>query len=371
MEIIGIICEYNPFHNGHLYHIKKIKELYPDSLIIACISSSFCERGDVSIMNKWDKTEIALNNEIDLVVELPFVYSTQSADIFSKGALQILNSLHINKLIFGSESNDIESLTKISKTQINNKVFDSILKEYLNQGNNYPTSISKALKELKINYTNLPNDLLGISYIKEILKNKYKITPITIKRTNDFHGNNKGIIKSASEIRDLLNNNKNIKKYINYNKKILYRNTDYFNLLKYKINSEENISKYQTVDEGIESRIKKYINSSNNLEELIINIKNKRFTYNKINRMLIHILTSLTKEEAKYKIDYIRLLGFNQRGRQYLKENKKNIQMNIITSYKESTSQLLTIEKRITYIYSQITHDKKLIERETKKPILK
>jgi predicted nucleotidyltransferase len=169
----------------------------------------------------------------------------------------------------------------------------------------------------------------------------------------------------------LLNNNKNIKKYINYNKKILYRNTDYFNLLKYKINSEENISKYQTVDEGIESRIKKYINSSNNLEELIINIKNKRFTYNKINRMLIHILTSLTKEEAKYKIDYIRLLGFNQRGRQYLKENKKNIQMNIITSYKESTSQLLTIEKRITYIYSQITHDKKLIERETKKPILK
>ena len=147
METIGIICEYNPFHNGHLYHINKIKEIYPDSIIIACISSSFCQRGEISIMNKWDKTNIALNNNIDLVVELPFVYSTQSADIFSKGALKILNSLNIDKLIFGSESNDIEMLTNIAKAQINNKDFDKLVKEYSDEGNNYLTIISKALKK--------------------------------------------------------------------------------------------------------------------------------------------------------------------------------------------------------------------------------
>ena len=96
MEVIGVIAEYNPFHNGHIYHINKIKEMYPESIIIACISSSFCQRGEISILNKWDKTKICLENNIDLVVELPFVYSSQSADIFAEGALKILNNLKVN-----------------------------------------------------------------------------------------------------------------------------------------------------------------------------------------------------------------------------------------------------------------------------------
>ena len=106
MDVIGIICEYNPFHNGHIYHINKIKEMYPDSIIVACISTSFTERGEISILNKWDKAKIALDNNVDLVVELPFVYSSQSADKFAYASLKILSSLGVNKIIFGSESND-------------------------------------------------------------------------------------------------------------------------------------------------------------------------------------------------------------------------------------------------------------------------
>ena len=112
MKVIGLIAEYNPFHNGHLYKINKIKELYPDSIIIAVVSSSFTQRGDISILNKWDKTNICLDNGIDIVIELPFVFATQSSDIFAKGAVQILEHLNIDTLVFGTESDDIEWLKK-------------------------------------------------------------------------------------------------------------------------------------------------------------------------------------------------------------------------------------------------------------------
>ncbi len=368
MNIIGIICEYNPFHNGHIYHINKIKEMYPDSIIILCLSSSFLERGEISIMNKWDKTKYALEYGIDLVVELPFVYSSQSADIFSSGALKILNDLKINKLIFGSESNDIESLTKIAKLQLNNKEFDNKIKYYLDKGNNYPSSLSNAIKDFNLNSINNPNDLLGISYIKEIIKNNYNIEPISIKRTNNYHSldTNSNII-SASSIRNLIKENKNIEKYTPV--KEIYKDIDIFKYLKYKILCSNDLNIYQTVDEGLSNRIKKYINNSNTIEELILNIKTKRYTYNKLNRMFIHILTSLTKEESKYNIDYIRVLGFNDIGRNYLKNIKSNSNLPIYTNYKNIDSKLFDIEKRVTYIYSLIVNDQSLIKKEFYKPL--
>lgn len=370
MNVIGIICEYNPFHNGHIYHINKIKEMYPDSILIACISSSFCERGEISIINKWDKTKIALENNIDLVVELPFVYSSQSADKFAYGALKILNNLNIQKLVFGSESNNIENLTKIANIELNNKEFDTKVKYYLDKGYNYPTSLSKSIKEFNLNSINSPNDLLGISYIKEIINNNYPIEPISIKRTNNYHGldTNSNII-SASSIRNLIKENKDISSYIPNIENNIYKNIDIFKYLKYKILSSDNLSIYQTVDEGLENRIINYINKSNSIEELINNIKTKRYTYNKLNRMFIHILTSLTKEEAKIDIDYIRILGFNDIGRNYLKKLKNKTSLPIYTNYKNINSKLFNIEKRITNIYSLLVNDESLIKKEFYKPL--
>lgn len=374
MNIIGIIAEYNPFHNGHIYHINKIKELYKDSIIILVTSTSFCERGEISIMNKWDKTKIALDNNIDLVIELPFVYSSQSADIFAKGAIKIMNELKVEKIVFGSELNDVKTLTEIAKTQINNKEFDDKVKNYLDSGTNYPTALSNALKDLKLPAIDTPNDLLAISYIKEILKTNSKIEPISIKRTNDYHGKDiKGDIINASLIRQMLKEEENIDYFIPYDSEILYENINYFKYLKYKIISDmKNLDKYQTVDEGIEGRIKKYITTSNSLEEFIKNIKTKRCTYNKINRMLIHILTSLTKEEAKLDLSYIRILGFNKNGKNYLNTIKKEVTLPLITSYKNlEENKLLEIEYRATLIYSLLVNDPSLIERELQKPIIK
>lgn len=363
MKKIGIICEYNPFHNGHLYHIEKIKEMYPESLIVLVMSSSFTERGELSILNKWEKTEIALNFGIDLVIELPFVFASQSADIFARGAVNILKELSVDTLVFGSESNDPNKLIDIAKIQLENKAYDNIVKSYLDKGENYPTAMSKALSNICKDTVTLPNDILGLSYTKEILKQNANIEIVTIKRTNDFHNkelNNK--IVSASAIRNNLND-ENLNNYvpdITYNfLKEKKQNNNYFNYLKYKILTEqEEISKYQTVDEGIHNRILKYIEESNSIEELIEKVKTKRYTYNKLQRMFTHILCGFTKEDAKdIKINYIRVLGFNNKGIKHLNKIKKETTIPIITNFKKEYDNLLKQETKIDKIYSLITND--------------
>ena len=377
MHVIGLIAEYNPIHLGHIYQINKIKELYPNSIIILVTNSSFTQRGQISILNKWNKTKLCLDNNIDLVFELPFVYASQSADIFAKGSLEILNNLQIDTLIFGSESNNINILTTIAKAQLNNKEYDNNLKKYLDKGYNYPTAMSKALKDITNLTITEPNDLLGISYIKEIIRNNYKIKPVSIKRTNNYHSTKiESNIINASLIRKLYLDNVDITNYIPLNtEKYLYKNlsnNNYFPYLKYKILSTDNLSIYQTVDEGIENRIKKALNISNTWEELINNIKTKRYTYNKINRMLIHILTSFTKEEAQnLKLDYLRLLGFSIKGQKYLNKIKKEISIPIITKKKKNISKLLDIEIRVTSIYNLETKDNLLEEEYKHKPITK
>lgn len=380
----GIICEYNPFHNGHLYHINKIKEMFPDDIIILVMSSHFLQRGDSSLINKWDKTDIALSLGVDIVIELPFVFSSQGADIFAKGSIEILKNMNVDKLIFGSETDDIKLLSNIADIQIDNYEFDLKVKTYLDEGISYPTALSKAVCDLTSIKIDKPNDLLAISYIKEIKKQKANIEPLCIKRTNDFHSlklDNE--VVSATSIRNALKENKDIKKYVppivyEYMKKDLSFTEDYFDLLKYKIISDFNILNiYHTVDEGIENRIKKYIYTSNNMDELINNIKTKRYTYNKVKRMLTHILCSYTKEEAlrTQNGEYIRILGFNTKGKEYLNKVKKTSLLPIITGYSNIKSEVLDIEKRVSSIYFLPFKQKNknyLMEMEYKhKPIIK
>lgn len=377
MKIIGIVAEYNPFHLGHLYQINKIKELYPDSLIIAIISGHYTERGDISIINKWDKTKICLDNGIDLVVELPTLYAIQSADIFAYGAISILNNLHIDTLVFGTESDNIDDIKKLAKIAINNKKYDTLIKDYLKQGINYPTAKSKALYELSGILIDKPNDLLALSYIKEIYQNNYDITPVAIKRTNGYHSKTiDSNIISAGLIRELLSNNKDIKKYIpkktiNYINKNINIDNAYPYLLYNLIINKENLNNYLMIDEGIENRIINSINKSNNWQELVMNIKTKRYTYNKIKRILISILLDIKKTDNTYET-YIRILGFNNNGRNYLNKIKKSITIPFYTSYKPNKSNVLDIEFKCTYIYSIIANDLSLIKKEYQtKPIIK
>lgn len=379
MRVVGIICEYNPFHLGHLYQIKKIREMIPDCLIICICNGTFMQRGEVSIINKWDKTRICLEYGIDVVVELPFVFATQSSDIFAHGALKILNNLHIDTLVFGSESNNVEILKTLAMAQLNNKVFDDKVCEYLDKGDNYPTALSKALEVITKYRIKEPNDILAVSYIKEIIKNNYSIEPVTIKRTNDYHGVViSGDMINASLIRKMLLNGNDVSKFVP-KATLKYLNDipskdKFYSLLKYQIiNNIDNLDSFQTVDEGLNNLIKKNIYNANSLDELINLIKTKRYTYNKLNRMFTHILTNFKKEDnEELEINYVRLLGFNKRGRSYLNKIKKDMEIPVVTGYNKINDKIFNIEKRVSYIYSLliVNSDSYLEEENKNKPII-
>ena len=352
---VGIIAEYNPFHNGHLYQIEKIKEMYQDEEIILVLSGNFTERGIPSIINKWQKVDIAKHFGIDLIIELPFYYATQSADFFAEGAISILENLKVDKLIFGSETDNIKILEIIAKCQIDNPDFDKLVKIYLRTGLNYPTAMSNAVYDLTKEKIDTPNDLLGISYIKTILKNNYKIKPITIKREDNYHSNELKEISSATAIRKALKEKKEIKNAVpEYvynilkNEKLHYID-DYFSLLKYKIITEDDLEKYKDIDEGLDSLLKKNIMNTNSYEELIKKIKTKRYTYNKISRALLHILIGLKKSDT-YNDKYIRILDFNNKGRDYLNKVKKEIEIDLLSKFKRN-NKMLELELKSTIIY--------------------
>ena len=314
MKKVGIICEYNPFHNGHIYHIQKTKKLFPNSIIILVLSGYFTQRGNVSILTKEEKTKISLANGVDLVIELPSFFGVNSSDYFADASVSILNILKCDYLVFGSELNNIKKLTQIAQKQIDED--SKSIKNMLKKGLSYPASLN--------NEISTPNDLLGIAYIKSIIKINSNINPISIKRSNDYHDlkSNEEII-SASNIRNKFIHNDNITKYLPNEliDKIKNINTDLlFNILKYKINTDPNLNIYLSVNEGIENRLIKYINQSKDISEFIGKIKTKRYTHNRLNRMIIHILLGISKEEKRKitNIEYIRILGFNKNGKSYL-----------------------------------------------------
>lgn len=356
MDVIGIICEYNPLHNGHLYHIEKIKETFPESIIVLVMSGPFTQRGDVSILSKWEKTQLALNHKIDLVIELPFKFASQSADIFAKGAIAIISELDCDYLVFGSETNNIDGLTKMAKMQIEDDSYNLLVKDYLSEGMNYPTAMSKAFADTIDIIIDKPNDILGLSYVKEIIKQKSRTKPLTIKRTNDYHDDElRNKIASATAIRKGLNADKEIKSFVPVDTYKMIKDRkekDIFDFFKYKVLSEKKLEQYQTVDEGIDNRIKAVIETSNTLEEFLDQIKTKRYTYNRIKRMMIHILLSFTKKEAKnQKLNYIRVLGFNKQGLKHLNKVKKDISIPIVSNMKKIYNDLLELDIRAEKLY--------------------
>ena len=343
MEIIGIIAEYNPFHNGHIYHINKIKEMYPDSILILVLNGYFLERGEISLLTKENKAKIALNYGVNIVLELPFIYGTQSADTFANMSIKLLNKLNVNKIIFGSECADILLLEKLADTQLEPE-FGKLVKTYLNEGINYPTALAKATN---IDFEYKPNDLLGISYIKAIKENKFNIKQECIKRTNDYHDlhSNEEII-SASNIRNKLKLNENISKYLPNEviDDLIKINKDmYFNLLKSKIITDDNLNDY--------------------LDVFIDKVKTKRYTYNKLNRMFIHILIGLKKSDNYIDNNYLRIIGFDNIGRNYLQK------INCITNYKNT--KVYDYELKASLIYDLINNTNTYEFEIKNKPVIK
>lgn len=344
MNIIGLIAEYNPLHNGHIYQIKEIKKMYPDSLIILCLGSYFTERGDIGILSKEEKIKISLEYDIDIVVELPIMYTVQSADIFAYQSIKILNYLGIDTLVFGSESNNLNLLKELANKQDDIKYQEKV-KEYLDKGCNYPSALAKALE---VDFEFKANDLLGISYLKAINKINRSIDVQTIKRTNEYlDTQSNDIIVSASNIRKRFLDNEDVSKFTPCSKVLVKPDYDlYFKMLKLKIMTSRDLNSYLDVSEGIDNLLKKVIIESHSLEELILKIKTKRYTYNRLNRMFLHIVLGIKKD---YKDEnYLRVLGFNKKGQEYIKFN------NIKENYKNTDC--YSLELKGSCLYDMLTN---------------
>lgn len=396
-KILAIIAEYNPFHNGHLYHLQKSKkELNPD-YSVCVMSGNFCERGDTSIIDKWSKAEAALKCGFDLVVELPVLYSISSAENFAEGALKILDAFGNNVILsFGSECGDLSILNNIANILCDEpKEFTTILTHELSKGLSYPKARENALL-LYLNdvrkYANIlsnPNNILGIEYLKAIKRLKSKVTPYTIKRIDAGYNSLKvkDRLASATAIRNLLKNNEDVRKvaspYVqdashphNLRKLNLVtpeKSNDFsyvikklmpapaYNILLDNINhgkmvsdisvfekeiiytlrkmSLEEIANLQDVTEGLENSIKQAANSCNNLEDLINSIKSKRYTRSRIQRILLYSILNITKKDIQdsYKVKpYIRVLGVSQKGKTLLSQiSNPRSKYPVVTSVKK------------------------------------
>ena len=372
MKILGIITEYNPFHNGHLYHLFKAKKITGADYVVAVMSGNFLQRGEPAIINKWARTKMALNAGVDLIIELPFVFSTQDANGFAFGAVKLLDSLQIiDYLCFGCETDNLDTLYSVSNfLHIEPQKYKELIVHNSKNGYEFPRARAQALCEYhrifgidgleKISPLELskllkyPNNILALEYMKHLINLKSKIKPMAIKRMGaGYHQKNiKGKISSATSIRneilsslsspktDLFILNDKIKSTIPQSgfpilEKELREGrgpitSDSFRqyiIATLRRMSLEDISRVQGVTEGLENRIKKASLKSSTVEQLINSIKTRRYTRTKIQRIILHLMMNLSKKDVKTFNRcgplYARVLGFSGKGKTLLRTIKK------------------------------------------------
>ena len=360
--ILGIVSEYNPFHNGHIHHLQVSKQLTKTDFTVAVMSGNFVQRGDTALVDKWTRTEMALKSGIDLVIELPTVYALSSAENFADGAVKILNSLGVVDFIsFGSEIGEITPLIEVANILYKEpKEFSSLITAQLRSGLSYPKAREIALSQFfgsSQKYSSIvsnPNNILGVEYLKSLKKHKSHIRPLTIKRDySDYNSTQeKNGIASATAIRTMIQSGKNVHRVIPYESyellekcieegKIIpglaiFEKEIIYTLRKMSLSE---IAALPDVSEGLENKIKFAANNFNTLDELITNIKSKRYTQSRIQRILLYALLNISQKDinqSKRVTPYIRVLGFNKHGKRIISAiAAANPKLKIIVSVKK------------------------------------
>ncbi|WP_163970761.1 nucleotidyltransferase [Oceanobacillus halotolerans] len=384
MDACGLIVEYNPFHNGHVYHIQEAKKVSKADCMIAVMSGHFLQRGEPAIIDKFHRAKAALQNGVDIVVELPYPFAVQSSHLFATGAVNILHKIGVNSICFGSESGDISNfLTAYEEFDNHMNTYQKTLKSYLNQGLSYPKASMYAYESIGLTDGEMdlsqPNNILGFSYVQAILENELPITPLTIKRTkSNYHDEMiNSSIASATSIRKHLITNQSITTEIaqaipeetllqlhTYKDKatIWHSWEHYFPFISYRIRTmtREELRSIEGMEEGLENRIIDAIKNATSFQDLMERVKTKRYTWTRLQRTFVHILTYTTKQKMRYMnqftshIPYVRLLGITETGQQYLNRHKKEIQVPIVSQLSRSVHPMLELEETITHAYLSV-----------------
>lgn len=399
MKAVGVIVEYNPFHNGHAYHLQQAKKMTNADLVIAAMSGNFLQRGEPALISKWKRTEMALKSGADIVFELPYSFATQQADTFANGAVSILEASGCHSLCFGSESGNIEEFKQTFLfLENNNDMYQKRIKYYLEEGNSFPKSASLAFMDLSPHKNMLdlskPNNILGYQYLKAIVKQSASMMPETISRKNaDYHDDHftSETIASATSIRKALFSNKKeitlLQQYMpnsSYQSLLQYEEEfglfhhweNYWPLLKFRIihSSPEELKAIYEVEEGLENRIIASALISTSFQQFMEAIKTKRYTWTRLQRACVHILTNTKKDEMNStltKASYLRLLGMTSQGRAYLNKYKSSLALPLISKLPVKDHYLLTLDIRASRVYAMGAAglaQKRLLEMEFKQP---
>ncbi|NLM03951.1 MAG: nucleotidyltransferase [Clostridiales bacterium] len=397
MKILGLITEYNPFHNGHLYHLNKSKEITKATHTIAVMSGNFLQRGEPALVHKWARAQMAVKSGVDLVIELPTAFACATAEIFAFGAISLLDKLNIVDYIsFGSEYGQLDLLELIAETLLESpNDFKNSLKKYLDEGLSFPKARSKALIEYLKNTNYIdgnslyiiseimdnPNNILAIEYIKSLKKLNSSIKPYTISRIKaEYHSKEiNSNICSATAIREGLKKNLNLNAFYDVIPHFTYEilenlfennigpifSKDFEQIIISLIRSMEakELKMFFDVDGGLENRILNCSLQSNNLFELYNCIKSKRHPHTRIQRICMHILLKLYKKDILEFINwggpqYVRVLAFNDKGREILKLCKDKSKLPIINKLanyipeNDISKKMLTLDIKATNIYA-------------------
>lgn len=391
MKVVGIVVEYNPLHNGHQYHFEEAKRVTNADAVVAVMSGNFLQRGEPAIVNKWARTQMALEMGVDLVLELPVTYSSQNAELFAHGAISILDATGVvDALCFGSESGDVEWMKSLSATLAEEPAsFKKHLRASLQKGISYPRAYGQAVQqwiqgEAKHSSSaqpepvpvHQPNNILGINYLIALHRLRSLIQPYTIIRQKaGYHQQNitDTRIASATAIRQLLFEEKNlpgIAAYVpSFTLKLLQNEWDtgrgpisfesfclplFHTILTQSVSG---LRKFYECTEGLEYRLYKEIRQSKSVNQLIEQVKSKRYTWNRIQRLMLNVLLNRTQEDIQaLRIwdgpRYIRVLGFNSTGQKLLHSMKKKAKTPVITKVMREPDPMLAWDIRASEIYS-------------------
>ncbi|WP_107923171.1 nucleotidyltransferase [Lysinibacillus parviboronicapiens] len=380
MQAVGIVVEYNPFHNGHAYHLEQAKKIAQADIAIAVMSGSFLQRGEPAMVDKWTRTKMALASGVDIVIELPYVYSTAPATDFAKGAISLLSAICCDSFAFGSEDGSIQPfLNTYRLIEDHRSEYNALIRESLQTGVSYPKSLHYAYEQLTqkfpSTYINLgqPNNILGFHYIESANMLGSGIKPLTIPRiAAGYHdafqegasiASATGIRKALAttgtlqSVRDALPNAtyEYLHDWHNHFRKFASWET-FWPLLQFTIvrHTPSELTRYAEVTEGIEHALVKAAKTSDSFQSFMEKIKSKRYTWTRLQRMLTHIYTGFTKEQLKSfeSPSTIRLLGMSSQGQAYLGQRKKDFTLPLISRVAATKDNMLAVDIHAADIYN-------------------
>ncbi len=372
MKIVGIVAEYNPFHKGHAYQIQKVREIYGEDTAIVCVmSGDFVQRGEPAVYSKFARAEAAVRCGADLVIELPLHISIGSAERFADGAIRILGNLGVvEHLVFGSERDDIALLEHTAEI-LSSSDFDFPIKEFLENGCSYPTARSSVLREMMggEDATALPNDNLGVEYIRAIRRHKFSMAPQTVLRKGAFHDQvYEGSMKSGSELRGLLRTGTDISEYVPNEAYAVYaresqrgrgpvflENLEQAMLSRLRLLPMECYTMLPDASEGLEHKLYKACRRESKLSGIYDTVKSKRYTHARIRRMTMCAVTGVHARDYDEDNLYARVLALNERGGHVLRMSEAKRNIDVIS--KPSAARALRKERLDMFCKSADAHD--------------